>query len=235
MNDIIAKIRKDLEQNADEQTKISSSRFFKEEMKCYGVKAAAVRKITKDYFKSISGKSKSEIFSLCEELLSSDYNEEAFIAFEWSYLLRKQYEPEDFDIFERWIADYVNNWAKCDTLCNHTVGTFIEMYPQYLGSLKIWTSSENRWFRRAAAVTLILPARRGNLLDDILEIADMLLTDEDDLVQKGYGWMLKEASRNHQTEIFEYVMRNKKNMPRTALRYAIEKFPNDLRTRAMEK
>ncbi len=235
MDMIIAKIRKELEQNADEQTKLSSSRFFKEDIKCYGVKTATVRKIATEYFKDISGKSKSEIYSLCEELLSSDYNEEAFIAFEWSYRLRKKYESDDLAVFERWIGDYVNNWAKCDTFCNHTVGSFIEMYPQYIVSLKTWTGSDNRWFRRAAAVTLILPARRGDFLDDVLEIADLLLTDKDDLVQKGCGWMLKEASKKHQNEIFDYVMRNKENMPRTALRYAIEKFPEDLRKSAMEK
>jgi 3-methyladenine DNA glycosylase AlkD len=191
--------------------------------------------MAKDYFKIISDKSKQEIFALCEELLSSDYMEEAFIAFDWSYNLRKQYEPEDFSIFERWVRDYVNNWAKCDTLCNHTIGTFIDMYPQFINSLKTWTVSENRWYRRAAAVTLILPARRGEFLDDIFEIADMLLMDEDDLVLKGCGWMLKETSKQHQQEIFGYVMQNKKVMPRTALRYAIEKFPEDLRKKAMEK
>ncbi|WP_440952441.1 DNA alkylation repair protein [Methanococcoides sp. FTZ1] len=235
MSDTLAKIREELEQNVDEKTKNSYSRFFKEEVKFYGVKTATVKKIATDHFKDISGKSKSKIFSLCEELLSSDYSEEAFIAFEWSYRLRDQYEPEDFAVFERWVGDYVNNWAKCDTLCNHTIGSFIDMYPQYIESLKIWTTSDNRWFRRAAAVTLILPARKGNFLKDVLEIADLLLTDKDDLVRKGYGWMLKEASKSHQQEIFDYVMKNKKIMPRTALRYAIEKFPQDLRKKAMEK
>lgn len=235
MESIISQIRQDLEQNADEDLRNSSNRFFKEEIKCYGMKTPVARKIARDYYKKISGKSKSEIFSLCEELLSSDYMEEAFIAFEWSYNLRKQYEPEDFLIFERWVGDYVNNWAKCDTLCNHTVGAFIDMYPQYVESLKKWTASENRWYRRAAGVTLILAARRGDFLDDVLEIADMLLTDDDDLVQKGYGWMLKEAGKQHQQEIFEYVIKNKQVMPRTALRYAVEKFPKDLRAKAMEK
>ncbi|QLC48976.1 DNA alkylation repair protein [Methanolobus zinderi] len=235
MNDIISDIRQELEQNADEKTKASSTRFFKEKVKSYGVKTAVVKKMAKNYFKSISDKSKPEIFTLCEDLLSSDYMEESFIAFEWSYYLKKQYDPEDFLVFERWVGDYVNNWAKCDTLCNHTIGTFIDMYPEYIGSLKKWTASDNRWYRRAAAVTLVLAARRGDFLDDVLEIADMLLMDEDDLVQKGYGWMLKEASKQHQQEIFNYVMKNKKVMPRTALRYSIEKMPKDLRSKAMEK
>jgi 3-methyladenine DNA glycosylase AlkD len=175
------------------------------------------------------------VFALCEELLRSDYCEEAFIAAEWAYMVRNRYSEDDFFTFECWIEKYVNNWAKCDTLCNHSVGTFIEKFPSYLANLKTWTASDNRWVRRAAAVTLILPARKGNFLEDIFEISDLLLRDRDDLVQKGYGWMLKEASKSHQQEVFEYVMKNKKDMPRTALRYAIEKFPKNLRDKAMEK
>ncbi len=88
------------------------------------------------------------------------------------------------------------------------VGSFIEKFPSYIANLKTWTASDNRWVRRAAAVTFILPGRKGNFLNDIFEISDRLLTDKDDLVQKGYGWMLKEASKSHQQEVFEYVMRN---------------------------
>ena len=63
----------------------------------------------------------------------------------------------------------------------------------------------------------------------------MLLTDEDDMVQKGYGWLLKEESRKHQKEVFNYVFKNRKVMPRTALRYAIELMPKELKTKAMQK
>jgi 3-methyladenine DNA glycosylase AlkD len=72
-------------------------------------------------------------------------------------------------------------------------------------------------------------------MEDVFEISNSLLKDKDDLVQKGYGWLLKEASRLHQKEVFEYVMKNKRNMPRMALRYAIEKLSRDLRDAAMEK
>ena len=115
------------------------------------------------------------------------------------------------------------------------MGEFIEMYPTYLNELKNFAGSYNRWMRRAAAVSLILPARKGKFIQDILEIADLLLTDTDDLVQKGYGWMLKAASQSQQQVIFEYVMQNKNNMPRTALRYAIEKMPSELKKQAMMK
>ena len=235
MENIISEIRKDLEANADEKAQISSLHFFKEEIKCYGVKTDRVGKISKEYFKTIQGKSKAEVFELCEELWLSGFIEEAFIACNWSYFVHKEYVPSDFKTLEKWIGNYVTNWATCDTLCNHTVGEFIEMYPEFISRLKDLAGSENRWMRRASAVSLIIPARKGLFLKDIFEIADILLLDKDDLVQKGYGWMLKVASQSHQQEVFEYIMSKKSVMPRTALRYAIEKMPKELKKLAMEK
>ena len=232
---ILADIRHELEQQADLRTKSSSQHYFKEKVSFIGVKTVIVTGIARKYFSQLKTADKLQIFALCEELLKSDYIEEAFIAFDWSYRLRDSYVPDDFAIFERWIDKYVNNWAKCDTLCNHTVGTFVERYPEYIRNLKKWAASSNRWFRRAAAVTLVIPAKKGKFLADIFKIADLLLLDKDDLVQKGYGWMLKEASRMHRQEVFDYVLQNNKNMPRTALRYAIEKMPDDLRRQAMDK
>lgn len=233
--DVLARVRQELIEGMDEKTREGAKRFFKEEVTNYGVKASLVRKIATKYFREIKGKDKKEIFDLCEELLRSDYGEEAFIAFEWTYSLRSQYEPSDFSLFERWLEKYVNNWAKCDTFCNHTLGSFIEMYPSFIEKLSGWARSKNRWLRRASAVTLILPVRKGDFLVEAFQIADILLLDKDDMVQKGYGWLLKEASRAHQDEVFDYVMENKAFMPRTSLRYAIEKMPLKMRREAMER
>jgi 3-methyladenine DNA glycosylase AlkD len=235
MENILSKIREELQKNSDERRQLSSQKFFKEKIKTYGITASAVDKISKEFYKMINDKSKAEIFELCESLWQSGFIEESFIACHWSYYVHKKYEANDFSVFERWINEYVNNWASCDTLCNHTVGEFVEMYPEYLAKLKEMAKSENRWVQRAAAVSLIIPARRGKFLNDIFEIADILLLDKDDLVQKGYGWMLKAASKTHQQEVFDYVVKNKAVMPRTALRYAIEKMPKELRIIAMER
>ena len=101
--------------------------------------------------------------------------------------------------------------------------------------MKSWAQSENRWLKRAAAVSLIVPTKKGEFLQKVFEISDMLLSDENDMVQKGYGWLLKEASRKHQKEVFNYVLKNRKTMPRTALRYAIELIPKELKKEAIEK
>lgn len=115
------------------------------------------------------------------------------------------------------------------------MGTFLEMFPEYVSELKQWALSDNRWVKRAAAVSLIIPARRGLFQKDIFNIADTLLLDKDDMVQKGYGWMLKAASEANQERVFDYVMSKKNVMPRTSLRYAIEKMPQELRAKAMAK
>ena len=88
-----------------------------------------VSKISKEAFKSIKKLSKKEIFDLCEQLWLSGMMEESFIACNWAYAINKQYTEDDFLLFERWVNEYVTNWASCDTFCNHTVGTFLEMYP----------------------------------------------------------------------------------------------------------
>ena len=235
MNNIIENLRQELIKNANEKTRLSGERFFKEDVKLYGIKSADVSRISKEHYKNITDKSKSHIFSLCNELWKSGYMEESFVACNWSYNVRKLFEPVDFDIFEKWVSTYVGNWASCDTLCNHTVGTFIEMYPEFLSGLKKWAQSKNRWVKRASAVSLIIPARRGKFLDDIFIIADILHSDKDDMVQKGYGWMLKAASEAHQKDVFNYVMRKKATMPRTSLRYAIEKLPPELKAQAIAK
>lgn len=235
MSKIVSKIRKELRQNADEKLKKSGERFFKEKVKMYGMKTTLGIQIGKKYWKEIQDRDKKEIFAMCEELWKSGYMEESFIACNWSYYVGKKYEKKDFAIFEKWIKRYVTNWASCDTLCNHSVGAFLEKYPKYLKDLKKWARSKNRWTKRASAVSLIVPARKGKFLKEIFEIADVLLLDGDDMVQKGYGWMLKAASEAHQKEVFAYVMKHKKEMPRTALRYAIEKMPKELKAKAMEK
>jgi 3-methyladenine DNA glycosylase AlkD len=235
MTNFLSYIREDLKSLADPIAQISGKRFFKEDVSLYGVKTHLVKKLARHYLSEIKYLPKSEIFTYCEELWKSGYLEESFIACHWAESLHKQYSPDDFIVFEKWVASYVTNWASCDTLCNHSIGTFITMYPEYIKKLRDWTHSSNRWVRRASCVSLIVPARKGKFLKDIFELSDLLLSDNDDMVQKGYGWMLKSASAVWQDEVFRYVMRNKERMPRTALRYAIEKMPQELKTLAMKK
>jgi 3-methyladenine DNA glycosylase AlkD len=235
MDQVLGEIRGELEASADEKTKESLQSFFKEEVMGYGVKTAVVRKIAKKHWGEVKLFSKQEFFALCEELFQSDYMEEAFVASFWLPNIIEKLEPTDLAVFKAWIEKYVNNWAKCDTFCNHTVGGLLERHPESVSEVKSWAKSENRWLKRAAAVSLIIPAKKGMFLQEAFEISNMLLNDEDDMVQKGYGWLLKEASRKHQKEVFNYVLKNRQTMPRTALRYAIELMPKELKEEAMKR
>jgi 3-methyladenine DNA glycosylase AlkD len=235
MHPLIVQIRADLTANIDEHTKETTQHFFKESVKVYGIKTAAVVKIAKKYWQQAKLLGKQELFSLCEELYRSGYMEEAFVVAEWLPHYIDNLQASDLATFKLWIERYIDNWAKCDSFCNHTIGDLIQKYPQIVGEVKSWAKSQNRWLKRASAVSFIVPAKRGMFLADAFEVCDVLLLDGDDLVQKGYGWLLKEESRVHQKEVFDYIVKHRKVMPRTALRYAIELMPKELKAEAMKK
>jgi 3-methyladenine DNA glycosylase AlkD len=235
MSQIIEDVRRDLISYSDEKLRESGKRFFREPVIMYGIKTTDVTHISKVHLKGLTKKSKAEILEFCEELWQSGLMEESFIACNWAYSQRKNFSPKDFSVFEKWVTLYVSNWASCDTLCNHTIGSFIEMYPSYVSDLKRWAHSENRWIKRASAVSLIIPAKRGLFADDVFEMAEILFHDSDDMVQKGYGWMLKATSKPFPERVFNYVNSHKATMPRTALRYAIEKLPEAMKKEAMVK
>ena len=86
------------------------------------IKTAVVGNIAKSKFKYVKNLPKAKIFDLCEELWQSGFMEESFIACYWSLLIHKNYMPDDFTVFEKWVGTYLNNWASCDTLCNHDRG-----------------------------------------------------------------------------------------------------------------
>jgi 3-methyladenine DNA glycosylase AlkD len=218
----------------DPKIAAGAMRFFKEPIKSYGLKSADASKIAKEYFAQIDSMEKSDVFELCEELMKTDYMEAFSAACEFCYRARKKFEKSDFKIFENWVGAYINNWAKCDTFCNHSVNALVEAYPALIADIKKWTRSKNRWVRRAAAVTFILSARHGRFIDDVFEIADDMLTDDDDMVQKGYGWALKAAGEYAPDRVYDFVTQRVSRMPRTAYRYAIEKLPLQMRRAAMK-
>jgi 3-methyladenine DNA glycosylase AlkD len=194
-----------------------------------------VRKLSSEFFQKIKKKPKQQILQLCNLLLESGYSEQRTIAFDWAFRLRKLYEKSDFQLLSTWLMKHVHGWGACDDLCTHALGVFIYQFPEFIKKIREWTRSKNRWVRRASAVCLIYSVRRKEHLEQVLETADALLTDQDIMVQKGYGWMLKEASNHYPKEVFDYVMKNRREMPRTALRYAIEKLSPEHRKEAMKR
>src|SRR3989339_845153 len=193
--------------------------------------------IDEKYFPKIKFLEKKEIFNFCEELFKTDYNEETTIAIQWIAGIKNQWEEKDFIELEK-LFNYIDNWGKCDDYCLNVLSHFIIKFPKFKLEVKEWSKSKNQWRRRASAVVFIQGKSwkiHKDYLEDVFDIANVLLRDKEDLVQKGYGWMLKIASESYQKEVYEFVMKNKNEMPRTALRYAIEKMPQDMRKEAMKR
>lgn len=238
MQKIIQSVRKELKINIDKKYKIGSERFFKEKITIYGVRTPIVRQIAKRYSKEIKKLDKGEVFEIAENLFKNKYNEETTIATQWIIESLDKITDKDFPILSQWIEKYLDNWAKIDDYCNHVINPIIIKHPSLMKEFKKWSTSKNRWVRRASAVSLVSTNRdfykKENNLDFVFWIARKLFRDPEDLVQKGYGWMLKVASNNRQKEVFDFVMKHRKSMSRTALRYAIEKMPKDLKIKAMK-
>ena len=228
-------IQQSLKEIATERRKKSTLQFFKEPIQCYGVSNPDAKKIGQHFYLQIKNQPKSFIWEIAERLLSSGWIEEGFIACQWVFKRKKEFSWEDRLVFERWIQQYVHNWAICDTFCNQSMGSLLMQFPASAEMLLSWTQSENRWVRRAAAVSLILPAKKKLFDSLIFDICNALLTDHDAMVQKGYGWLLKVYSQRELDKVYQYVMRYEELMPRTAFRYAIEKMPESYQDRAMRR
>lgn len=222
--EVILKIRKELKASVDLKYKKGECRYFKEKIKPIGVRSAVVRDITQKYFLLLKKEWKYEDFvKLGEKLLSDGWFEEIGIAFSFMEHLSDQFTQESFYLFEDWLNKYVSNWANCDQLSNHLIGDVVEKYPKYINNLVKWTKSKNRWVRRSSAVSLIIPAKKGLFLKEVFKIAENLMEDEDEMVQKGVGWLLKEASRKHEEEVVKFLLKWKSKTSRLVLRYATEK------------
>jgi len=232
---VLEQLKQQLEHHSEKDHQKAIQKFFKEAIVVYGVRVGTVRKIGNQFFKKIESPDKQKVFTLCEKLLKTDFQEDSIIAFQWASKYEKDFTPDDFKVFERWVKKYINNWAKCDDFCTGALGKIFKKYPELIKQTYPWRSFPNRWVRRAAAVSLIVSIKNKQHLAEVLAIADVLLQDPDDLVQKGYGWLLKVTSMVFPYEVFEFVMQHKKNMPRTALRYAIEKLSKEQKQQAMQQ
>ena len=233
MRDVLRLARALLQEHADPAVRESTQRFFKEGVRAYGVRGPDVKKVARQIWAAVKKRPGAEIVGLCDALWESGYMEEGGIACELSCFLRKSYAEADIAVFERWLDAFVQNWAHCDQLCTRSVAAFLGIYPDCAPRVTAWAHSENRWKKRAAAVSFVPLARKGMHMDAVFAVAGILLRDPDDMIQKGYGWMLKAAGEARPEEVFAFCMERRDAMPRTAFRYALEKLPPAMRSEAM--
>ena len=136
---------------------------------------------------------------------------------------RKQCAAREFRLFERWVDRHVTNWANCDGVSPWLLAACLENEPALIRRLPAWTRSGNRWKRRAAIVSLLQEAKQGRHTAAILDIAAKLLGAPDDMVQKGVGWVLKEAYPKRPREVVAFLKPRAATTPRLVLRIAAEK------------
>ena len=236
LKELINRLTAELQKYHDEEYKILTRVFLKFSTNIFmGVRNPYIHSTAKKFYPEVKSKPLDELIDICIGLMDSNIHEVKAIAIDWLANAKKQYREKDLKIFYAITKKYLVDWADTDDFSTHVIGQYLLQYPHKAGETRSWCSSKNRWVRRSAAVSLIYPLKRGFALQEAFDIADILLLDKDDMVQKGYGWMLKEASRNFQMEVFFYVLEHRKEMPRTALRYAIEKMPDELKSEAMKK
>ena len=233
-------VKKDLMKAADvEKAKILQG-FFKTGKGDYGegdVFLGLTAKEIKDVAKKYSWISLDEIVGL----LKSDVHEERVCALR---ILVGKYASQDNreqtienrkkEIYDFYLGHtrHVNNWDLVDLSAPKIVGSWLldKNNRSVLDGLAV---SDNLWERRIAIVSTFAFIRAGEF-DDTLRIAKVLLGDGHDLIHKAVGWMLREVGKRDVSILKEFLRENYSDLPRTTLRYAIERFPEDLRVKYLK-
>lgn len=127
---------------------------------------------------------------------------------------------------KRWLARGCTDWASTDALCGEVLGPLLVARPELIRSLRPWRRSPALYVRRASAVALIVPARRGGAaLDEAYGTALALAGEEHHLLHKAAGWLLREAGKSDPARLERFLRRHGGRLSRTTVRYAIERFP----------
>ena len=224
VTDPVARIREELRRLANSQIGAHSQRFFKtgkgqygEGDKFLGIRVPALRKLAREY-RGIS------IQEACR-LLKSQFHEERLLAL---FLLVAIFKKADHEgkraIYELYLANtrFISNWDLVDCSAEHIVGAYLWRADRR--ALYDLAVSDNLWERRIAIMSTFHFIKHGDFADT-LKIAEILLTDNEDLIHKAVGWMLREIGKRDVRAEERFLKRHCRQMPRTMLRYAIEKFP----------
>lgn len=213
-------------QSRDKQ--ISLMRFFKTDKgehgegdKFLGLVSAQIADLTKKY----SALSLSE----CVKLLHSQYHEERMLALRIlvSKFNKSKLEIERKKIFDIFVKNtkYINSWDLVDANVEHVIGEYL--YDKKKDLLYTFANSSLVWERRISIIATFNYIKRGEY-KETLKIAQILLTDNHDLIHKAVGWMLREVGKRCDEQILTHFLdQHATMMPRTMLRYSIERLPKD--------
>jgi 3-methyladenine DNA glycosylase AlkD len=225
-----------LKSKANPEKAVQAQRYFKEQIASLGLASDEVREIADELYNSVRASwTVREAVELCEVLLPNKYLEAKSLATLIFLKYVRNFDRPHFAVIKKWLAqDYCDNWASVDLLCPDGLGAMLEKDPDLVPKIMHWTDHPNRWVKRASAVSFIKPARRGKLLDSTYRIARRLFPVEDDLIEKANGWLLREAGKTDMPRLERFLMKHGRRIPRTTLRYAIERFPEAKRMKLLK-
>ncbi len=209
--------------------------FFKEEIKSHGWYTAALRKAAVQARRKLAREQGMDFgVRVADQLFSGRNLEEKVFAI---FLLEKQtknFGDEEFQLFASWL-DRVSSWADHDALVHDVLAPMVAAAPARCRQVFVWAKSPNRWRRRAACVALIRGTREHLFFAEIVRLSNQLLNDDDDMVQKGLGWLLRETAKADPKRTVPYLMKIREKAPRLVLRTACETLPVNMRKKVLHK
>jgi 3-methyladenine DNA glycosylase AlkD len=199
--------------------------FFKEVVKSRGWRTAELRKVAVRIRRTVLRERGLDfLVQVADRLFRGRVLEEKIFAVFLLEKLTGQLGDAEFRRFESWLAR-ITSWADHDGLVHYLIAPMVAARPSRSRSVFVWARSRNRWHRRAACVALIQGARRKMFLPQIKQLSNLLLTDEDDMVQKGLGWLLRETTKHNAAKAIPYLLQIRARAPRLVLRTACETLP----------
>jgi 3-methyladenine DNA glycosylase AlkD len=207
--------------------------FFKDEIKSHGWYTADLRRAAVRSRREIRGEHGLDfLVEVADRLFSGSVLEEKIVAVFLLENLDAEFGDAEFKLFETWL-DRISSWADHDALVHDLIAPMIASKPARAKLVFRWAKSPNRWHRRAACVALIRGSRARMFFPEIKRLSDFLLADEDDMVQKGLGWLLRETAKFDAKRTVPYLMRIRGQAPRSVLRTACETLTPAVRKRVL--
>jgi 3-methyladenine DNA glycosylase AlkD len=226
----LVEIKNDIKNAGDPKKAVFLQRFFKTGKGEYA-EGDIFLGLTVPQSRAIAKKNKDLPLSHVEQLLKSEYHEERLIAlFLLVHAFKKGNNEQKKEIYDFYLRDikYINNWDLVDSSAPYVVGEYLYSSSDLSPIIKL-AKSKNLWERRIAIMATFAHIMHGTG-EEALLIAEMLLHDSEDLIHKAVGWMLREVGKRVSMEMEEaFLKKYYKTMPRTMLRYAIERFPESRR------
>jgi 3-methyladenine DNA glycosylase AlkD len=233
--EIAAQIRRALKDDGSVEHAAGVQWFFKDEIKSHGWYTADLRRAMRRCRKEILQRHDfSFLVQVADELFSGAVLEEKVAAVFLLENLHEQCGDREFKLFETWL-DRISSWADHDAVVHDLIAPMITGKMGRAKAVFRWAKSRNRWRRRAACVALIRSTRVKMFFPEIVGLSNALLADEDDMVQKGLGWLLRETAKYDAERTVPYLMKIRGRAPRLVLRTACETLPPAVRKRILEK